>query len=447
MKTMTEYPFAIIEEYMLTDDTSSYPMDSIRLLHFTGFFSHSALESAFHALYKRHPFLTKRAERRGHRFFWISCEKKPEIRWLQADSHSLNASGFPSMEPLNLFDAPGLRVYVIESHEEFWTKILLQFHHSVSDGLGEMQIIGELLTHYAIISGLIPPDTPLQPVDTSKLPLRSALGWSLGGYLRNFFHTSFTTRHLTSYSPNPLYRHTPLPSSTPSGTYPFLKSLAFTREETRMYIRKAKEAGVTVNDLLLRDFFRTIDAWRVHFKRDFKHGVTRVMVPMSLRKPLHDGMPAANVVSSVFLDRTKREMCGSPDVLLAGIHREMEWVKNHEQKYVFPLVLMVLSKIPGAMKMILRSKKCRSTGVLSNLGRVMEIAPVPRNEEGKIQLGENILEFVDAAPPIRSQTMLSFSALTYAGTLRLCLRYDNHFLTLEEIETFLKIFRSFLLCE
>lgn len=437
-----EYPFAILEEYMLTDDDPSYPMDSIRLLHFTGFLSHSTLEKAFDALYMRHPFLTKRAERRGFRYVWVPCGRKPEIRWLKASAESINASGFPSMEPLHLLEEPGLRVYVVESETENWTKILLQFHHSVSDGLGEMQLIGELLTHYARISGLIPPDTPLQPVDASKLTLRSALGWSLGSYLRNFFHTSFTTRHLTLFSPNPLFRHTPRKRGTPTEKYPFLQSLALTPEETKAYIRKAKSANVTVNDLLLCDFFQTIDAWRVHYKRDFTYGMTRVMVPMSLRKPIHDGIPAANVVSSIFLDRTKKQMSGTRDELMYGIHREMEWVKKHDQKYVFILVLKIVSKIPGGLRLVLNSKKCRSTGVLSNLGRVMEIAPVPRNEEGKIQLGSNVLEFVDAAPPIRSQTMLSFSALTYAGTLRLCLRYDNHFLTPEDARTFLDFFHE-----
>ncbi|MDO4630339.1 MAG: hypothetical protein Q4C70_14265, partial [Planctomycetia bacterium] len=55
-------PFTTIEEYMLLDDSTAYPMDSIRLLHFTGMLEESALRSAFHALCERHPLLTLRAE-------------------------------------------------------------------------------------------------------------------------------------------------------------------------------------------------------------------------------------------------------------------------------------------------------------------------------------------------------------------------------------------------
>ena len=164
------------------------------------------------------------------------------------------------------------------------------------------------------------------------------------------------------------------------------------------------------------------------------------MVPMSVRDPQHEDLPSVNIVSSVFLDRKKRDMAGDPQKLLEGIHREMEWVKRHDQKYVFILVLQIARKLGGVLSLSLKSRSCRSTGVLSNLGRVMEQAPVPRNEDGTIQLGSSRLEFIDAAPPIRSQTMISFSALTYANALRLCLRYDQNFLTPADAESFLAAF-------
>lgn len=450
--TETALPFAPLEAYMLLDDRPAYPMDSIRLLHFTGRLSAQILQSALEALLKRQPLLTRKAEKRGSRFVWVPADSKPEILWWDADTEnsdsvpgSLNASGFPVMKHLNLLEGPGLRIYVTESKRQNWTKILFQFHHSVSDGLGEMQILGEFLTHYARIAGLIPAETPLLPVDSSKLPLRCRIGWSFRSWLWNSFHTDFTLRHLAYGRPLPLFRHKPIPGQTPSQTYPFLRSLPLNLTETQNYVRKAKSLKVTVNDLLLRDFFLTIAAFRKQTGRDFSSGTTRIMVPMSLRKPCHEGMPAANLVSSIFLDRSQRQISAGPQKLLVGIHHEMELTKKHDQKYVFLTVLRILNSVPGLLEMFLDSSKCRSTGVLSNLGRVLEIAPVPRTPEGKIQLGESVLEFVDAAPPIRSQTMISFSALTYAGALRLCLRYDHHFMTLSDANEFLKIFHEKLI--
>ncbi|MBR0237487.1 MAG: hypothetical protein IJQ39_05310 [Thermoguttaceae bacterium] len=435
-------PFSAIEEYMLLDHSPAYPMDSVRLLHFSGQLDREAVEKALNGVWERQPFLRSRAVRNGRRLEWVPSEKLPEIIWENADAapDALNPSGFPSMRPINLFQEPGCRVYVVESERENWTKILFQFHHSVSDGLGEMQILGDFVTLYAIAAGLIPPETQLRPLDFSKLPLTRRVGWTLASYLRNYFHSTPTTLALLFGRCNPLIPNTPKPRTEPTGPYPFLQSLQLTQEETRQYVQKAKKLGVTVNDLLLRDFFRTIDQWRVQEKKDFPKGSTRVMVPMSVRDPQHEDLPSVNIVSSVFLDRKKREMAGDPQTLLEGIHREMEWVKRHDQKYVFILILQIGRKLGNILSLSLKSRRCRSTGVLSNLGRVMELSPVPRNEDGTIQLGSSRLEFIDAAPPIRSQTMISFSALTYANALRLCLRYDQNFLTPSDAESFLAVF-------
>ena len=435
-------PFSAIEEYMLLDDSPAYPMDSVRLLHFSGRLDHEAVEKALKGVWERQPLLRSHAVRKGRRLEWVSSEKLPEILWENADvtPDALNASGFPSMRPIDLFQETGCRVYVIESERENWMKILFQFHHSVSDGLGEMQILGDFVTLYAIAAGLIPPETQLRPLDFSKLPLTRRVGWSLASYLRNYFHTMPTTMGLLFGRCNPLIPNTPKPRTEPTGPYPFLQSLQLTQDETRQYVQKAKKLRVTVNDLLLRDFFRTMDQWRVQEKKDFPKGSTRVMVPMSIRGPQHDDLPSVNVVSSVFLDRKKHEMAGDPQRLLEGIHREMEWVKRHDQKYVFVLILNIGRKLGNILSLSLKSRRCRSTGVLSNLGRVMELAPVPRNDDGTIQLGSSRLEFIDAAPPIRSQTMISFSALTYANALRLCLRYDQNFLTPGDAESFLAAF-------
>ncbi len=441
----SEYCFAPIEEYMLLDDSPAYPMDSLRLLHFTGIFSEPEVRKAVEEVVFRHPLLRSLAVKEKGRFFWRETDREVSVVFRDADKEqgALNASGFPVMRRLDLFTEPGFRLYVIQSRNENWTKFLFQFHHSVSDGLGEMRILGEFMTRYAINSGIIPAGTEYVRSDLSKLSLRMKIGWKLGRYLRNAWHTNLTTMQLAFGNPVPFLAHTPAERDSECADYPYLQSLQLNRGETQAYVEKAKRLGVTVNDLLLRDFYVTIDQWRVRSGKDLR-GTTRVMVPMSLRGPEHEDIPASNVVSSIFLDRTKRQISGDSRKLLESIHREMVWGKKHDQKYVFMLTISILQKI-GLFPFFLHSRKCRASGVLSNLGRVLDNVPVSRNESGKIQLGGNVLEFVEAAPPIRFKTLIAFSALTYAARLRLCLRYDHRVISPEEAADFLKIFRENLM--
>ena len=108
-------PFSAFEEYMLLDDSHAYPMDSVRLLHFSGRLEHEAVEKALKGVWERQPLLRSHAVRRGRRLEWAPSTELPEIIWKNADStpDALNASGFPSMRPIDLFQETGCRVYVV----------------------------------------------------------------------------------------------------------------------------------------------------------------------------------------------------------------------------------------------------------------------------------------------------------------------------------------------
>ena len=230
-----------------------------------------------------------------------------------------------------------------------------------------------------------------------------------------------------------------------SNTYMFaekyldIRFLEFSREKTSYYLRQAKEYGVTLNDLVLRDLFLTIDQWRKENGWERLDGWTRLAMPMNIRVAWHEKMPAANAVSFVFLDRRKRDLQDAGQ-LLREIHQETEWIKTHDQRYVFLLSLKACKYLLGGMRWMLTSRKCRSTCVVSNLGRVLENLPFPRNAAGNYELGSAELYQVDAAPPIRPRSLLSFSVLTYGSRLRLCLRYDEHFLSLSQVDSLLGIF-------
>lgn len=438
-------PLTVMEDYMLRDDSIAYPMDCVRLLHFTGLLQKDLISRSFAEILRRHPMLSLRAEKEGSRYFWVPAENQPEILWKNRDEapECLNECGFPVMKPFDLKKEGGFRLYVVESEKENWTKLLFQFHHSTTDGTGEMQVLADFMTIYARELGTISPETELPELDPAKLPLRAKLGATWKNYLRNIIQSENYRRRLVWKSAQPLFSVKAVSPKTLPVNYPFLLSLQFTLEETQAYARKASSQGVTLNDLLLRDFCATIQAWRKqNLQGKLPGGNVRINVPINLRQPFHQSLPAVNIFSSFFLDCSTRQIDGDPVRLLQSIHREMNDVKTRDLKFVFPRLLNFAIHFPGLLELFLHSGSCRSTGVLSNLKRVFTDVPIPRNSEGKIQLGPCVLESIDAAPPIRSKTMVSVSALTYANCLRLCFRCDGHFLSVPAIQNFLNLFKN-----
>ena len=78
---------------------------------------------------------------------------------------------------------------------------------------------------------------------------------------------------------------------------------------------------------LARDWFLTVNGWKMrHFPKP-SGGWLRLCVPISLRSDDHRGLPAANVVSMVFLDRRRNGLV-DPEQLLRGICREMNQIKR-----------------------------------------------------------------------------------------------------------------------
>nr|MCR5164005.1 hypothetical protein [Thermoguttaceae bacterium] len=337
--TKVKLPLTVMEDYMLRDDSTAYPMDCVRLLHFSGLLQKELISRSFAEILRRHPMLSLRAEKKGNRYFWVPAENPPEIFWKNWDEtpECLNESGFPVMKPLELKKEGGFRLYVVESEKENWTKLLFQFHHSTTDGTGEMQVLAEFMTIYARELGTISPETELPELDPAKLPLRAKLGATWKNYMQNFFQSENYRRRLVWKTAQPLFSVKPVSPEAPPGNYPFLLPLQLTLEETQAYAQKASSLGVTINDLLLRDFCATIQTWRkqnIEGKRP--SGRVRINVPVNLRQAFHKNLPAANIFTSFFLDRSTRQIDGDPVRFLQSIHREMNDVKTRDLKFVFP---------------------------------------------------------------------------------------------------------------
>jgi hypothetical protein len=238
--------------------------------------------------------------------------------------------------------------------------------------------------------------------------------------------------------------HVPLNTDIRAKDYLALCADELSLVETKKYIARAKEYRVTVNDLLLRDLFLAMGQWREKWVMPSDRPWMRISMPMNLRTEQLQKMPAANAVTMLFLDRRESEF-SDPEQLLQGIHRETYWIKRTEQKHFLLLTLRIRKLLPGGIGRELKLKKCRATSVLSNLGNVFK--SFPHRSDGRLVVGNSVLETIDAAPPIRSGTLVSLSALTYAGRLRLILRYDSKNITKEQANDLLVMFFTLLKSE
>ncbi len=439
-------PFSLFEEYMLLDDTPEYPMDPVFQLCFNGLLDWSTTRRSLLEIISRHPLLQSCATKRYGRLFWAPTNRLPEIDRVDYDAcpEALTASGLPTLQRLDLYSSPGLRVCYVESARERWSRLVFQFHHAVADGIGIVRLLNEWLILYARSIGAIPTNVALPKLDLDALRERLNVGWNLRGYLRSFFDTWRSTRQVAYKLPRPLVRVPAFKNVGLESGYPCLRTLTLTPAETTEYIRRSKAKGVTVNDSLLADFFLAMDRWLTDVKHDVKDGRLRIMAPVNMRTSRHANAPLSNVVSTVFLDRYRRKISEGAEKLLKSVRAEMEWVKDKEQRYDFLLILKALHKVPGALNFFLKLPTCRSTGVLSNLGRVFDDSPLARDAAGRISLGNACLDRIDANAPLRYKTELSIVGLTYAGALNLCMRYDSRLINDEEADRFIDVFRSFL---
>ncbi|GHT44439.1 hypothetical protein FACS189454_01810 [Planctomycetales bacterium] len=426
-------PLTVFEKYMFFDDRPEYPMDSFRLLRFSGELDLDVFHVSIQAVAVHHPLLRSIVKKIGRRnYAWQEVDVPVAVK--HDSEHET-----PIPERINLETAPGFRVYIATGKKNA-AAVLFQFHHSVSDGLGEMEVIGEILTDYAARIGHQTP--PPIHRDASLLAIRGKTGLTLKSYLKNYFHTAITTRQLLFGKPDPLRSYDPAKITAIDNYFAF-QTRELSESETKRFFSKAKQREVTVNDYLLTICFQTMNAWREHWVQPPGNPKYRLAVPMNLRTEKHKNIPASNTVTMLFLDR-RHQQCGQETPLLQSVSREMNWAKRTEQKHYLISGLWIRDCLPGGIAPMMRTNQCRSTVVLSNLGRVFEDLRLPSREDGKLIVGGAVLEEVNAAPPIRPGTFISMSVLTYANRLRLILRYDSQTMSGEQADDFLKRFSDLL---
>ena len=151
----------------MADNRVSHPLDFFLCLKFQGKISFESFEQAICRVLPFHPFLNATIQDYGLKWRWNhSSNTAPVI----THHHKASASeSSVSLSAIDLRSEPGVRS-VLESFSD-GGKMIFQFHHVASDGLGAFGFVRD------VIKVLNNPELPEELRDTSRVVERYDLGY------------------------------------------------------------------------------------------------------------------------------------------------------------------------------------------------------------------------------------------------------------------------------
>lgn len=433
-------PLTTFEKYMLLDDRPDYPMTFAFQLRLSGEIRRSAFESSFEEVLARHPLLCVLADRsmRSGLGWRLAEGLRPTVDW-----DALGASiGSPHGERIDLNSEAGLRVWVRQGDGA--AEVTLQFHHACCDGIGALRFIGDLLAAYGMRTASAdrcPTSRPCDPTSlvrrgehAAETPERRNLARAVWASVRD--GVRWLRRRPAILCPSAAVSRdnsAPIP-------FPGTCQHTFDRSETSRIREAAAREDATLNDLLLRDMFQTLQQWRERQTSESARRWLRIAIPVNLKAGDNDRTSAANGVSYTFLTRHGRQ-CADARELLTGIRQETDAATRRRRSLLFLGAFRLMERIPGAIPLYAGANRCFATAVLSNLGDVSwHFGARFPCESGKIVAGNLILDDIFAAPPVRPNTRAAFMIGRYGGQLWVCLRCDPRVFTADDARRLLSLY-------
>ncbi|MBC7967533.1 MAG: DUF1298 domain-containing protein, partial [Fuerstia sp.] len=221
--------------------------------------------------------------------------------------------------------------------------------------------------------------------------------------------------------------------------FPSSCTLYFDSQVTTRILSEAKRRQVTVNDLLARDLFLALHDWRQRHGVKSKGEWLRFFVPINERTTDDEALSAANIMSAIFLERHPQHLT-NPESLLQSIQAEMQMHKRGQHGFLFIAAQALMKLMPRLRHRVIRQGKCVSSCVFTNLGIILSRTPLPRRD-GKLAIGETILDKVDFIAPVRPLTAAAFCIYTYAGGLAVNLHFDPRSISRRQADELQELFR------
>ncbi len=437
---------------MLCDDSPEHPVCFFLRLKLSGRCERAAMDAALARAIARHPLLAATVVLDGRNVWhWQpNPDALPTVQWRTEFSSGEQTGSLH----IDLHKQLGVAVFGCSRSSS--VELLFQFHHSCCDGIGALQFIEDLLHVYRQALDQADdgdrgqrPQPAWRRIDPQHLAHRHKFGltrWQLLNKVRKQAVSLFGVWQFLNRTPTKLVSSPPAASlSEPPRLYPAALAYDFSVAETESLLATARTCRTTLNNLLIRDLLLAIGDFRNADRGGDDRQWLRLSIPINLRRSDGDNLSAANVVSMVFVDRQFREL-NDHQLVLQSIHSQMQQIKDLELGLTFPLSLRIAKWLPGGgtrMRRMAKEEHCRCTAVLSNLMRPLSEPSVPRRD-GKVLVGDCVLEGIEFLPPVRQGTQASFGVVTYAGRLNISIHYDSRIMTSADAHELLIRFTDYL---
>ncbi len=290
-------------------------------------------------------------------------------------------------------------------------------HHACCDGISAIRFITEVLARYArrVDGGGDTPDLPA--IRPALLTRRTKVELADGRRPAWIQFVTEITRILTRGSAN-VRRSTVRVANEPGRA---IVTRTLPRSAVRDLRQVAARLGVTVNDICASEFGCVLADWN---KSAGTSGPIRFILPLSLRSPEHDLMPAANCISYLPIEFSISEARDN-DSLARKFHQRTAAALECNFGLVFLKALRWGRRLPGVLPWFVSSRRRLCTAVFANVGDVRRsiLTRFPQSQ-GRLIAGNIRVDRIDGVAPIRPHTALAVSIGTYAGELVLNMRAD-----------------------
>ncbi len=431
-------PLTHFEELMLCQNSEAYPCSCFIRLEFDGELRHTEFTTAATIALARHPLLNAKVKRVKKRLVWeVEDDATPKIHWNLA-----SPSDGSRVKHIDLEQETGLELFVQSSTER--SELLVHWHHACCDGLGIFQFIHDLLIAYANEAGDEAESLPLPELRPELLSARNSFGLTWGKILRMIPKQLVGMQGVLQFvtrKPQPIVPHQrfELNSAGPD-SFPGLAAHHFDLDTSKQLRNAVRGTDVTLNDLLARDLFVALQDFRSSNDFGSDDECLRMMVPISLRRSSDRYVPAANIVSSVFLDRSGSEI-SQPESLLTSVNEEMELIKRLQLGFTFIFSLLINRRLPGGLEKTTSGQACNTSAVFTNLGKLFGRTPLS-SDDGRIIAGNVKLQNITIAAPIAPYLTTAFAAGWYANRLSITLHYDPRVIPSASAEQLIGLFAN-----
>lgn len=424
-------PLSSVEQYHLADDSRRFPNVISCDLLVTGKPDSAQALAALRSTTARHLMTCARLESRGWR--------KPawHIDTQFADGHRI-IEGPTESRFIDLRSSPPGQMIVTDEGDR--TRLSFRVHHAAIDGAGGLQVVSDWMQAYhRLIHGTAQPRS--RTVDQSLLQKRNNLGLFKRQFLSRLWIQPIAMMGAFKFLLRKVTTVAPLDDS-PDGTDEPSPTVQLNIELDALRYGRLREVAAknraTINELVLHAIFRSIHQLRKERKWHSDGEWIRLVIPMNIRDFADRRMAAANRATVVQLDRTDRDFSDDAG-LLWGINYELGNIRRWNLEKTFLLILKWMSIVPGTIQRSVRRPVCRATSVVTNLGTPLERVKLPTDEQGRLMVGDLLVEDVELTVPLRPLTPLGFAVMRYGNRQKINLHFDSGLVPVDVAEQLMSL--------